>query len=74
MYLTKLIFFFYFRTQAGDFPSKSSSSLNNASLNDRAFSQNPPEDNFELSKLTYEPNSDSSKQKNNLVNLSSEVS
>ena len=60
--------------QASDFPSKSSSSLNNASLNDRAFSQNPPEDNFELSNLSNEPNSDSSKQKNNLVNSSSEVS
>ena len=53
--------------------SKSSSSLNNATLNVRAFSQNPPEDNFELSNLAYEPNSDSNKQKSNLVNSSSEV-
>jgi len=43
--------------KANEFPSKSSSSLNNASLNVRAFSQQePPEDNLELSNLTHESN------------------
>jgi|ERR1712062_310551 len=58
--------------KAHEFPSKSSSSLNNASLNVRAFSQQePPEDNLELSNLTHESKSDSSKKKNQL-NASSE--
>jgi hypothetical protein len=59
-------------SKANDFPSNSSSSLNNASLNVRAFSQSPPKDNFELSTMTFDSNAEPNMQKK-VVSSSNEV-